>query len=1049
VVLLAGTPARAEWLLAITEARSAAGEAGRAQAHLVDTASGTELPGAVPLGLGNVSPDLVLLTDGSEVWTGVSDEILALQPRPLSHALEPLPKDIGPAGCVVGVLPVADGPLAVLALEQDGRATAYPRGIAAVVSDHREPIPLPGEVIAGAALHHAEACVALLSQEPEGLALRVLRYIGGAAAAEFQFPIETVLPESAHVWMSAAPDLSWAALAYTLRADGVDETLLWISTAEGAQRSFPLQGALPEMATRAGALLHPAGLHVVTRTPGTPFGHLTTLSPDADGVWSKTGETVYSTLERDPALWAADHGGYAVFSSDAALERLSPSGETVWRAAFDTAPSLCFWSRGALYAATGNTLFEIHADTGAARRIVSFETGRVAAAGALPMTAYKGDDADFDGLSEGVEVESGLDPANADTDGDTILDGLDPEGRVPSARFEAPSELTLRAKGAGRELRAWWMRSVNGMPVRWSARFDEAAMPWLRLYPAEGAQSSPFYFGIDPIAARAASSSVGMLELSLFDAETGSHAAGSPALVPIRIEGQTQKPRRILWLVADDAPVNLRSKDDARGWHQALDALGGSPQYFSHAWQHAAFAGDLLDYDIVVIEAAAAARGALSQKAALDFVAQGGALLFLGGGEGPLPPYLQLWTMALGFEMVSAPPQLVKDEFSLSPQRDMTREHQLPLAAGSPISTSASLWRMQARHAFRSSRMEAVYESDTAEGERFAAGTLGLGRIALAADDSWMQSEALVTDVFHWLSEAGRDIADLDGDGLPDTLEDRDGNGTFDPGETHYLLEDTDGDGLPDGMEDRNRDGRQDPGETDPRTPDSDGDGVPDGTDAFAAPVFGAPVIQRLEPPQAPAEGMIEAALIGERLPQDARYVIGGRPATVLEWSSPSLVRLQVPDAVGDDGGLADIVIAPNDARPGAVLREGFRYSPRTRVTVTFTPLAADVEQPFTLFAVEARPPEAWRQIVATAMPGPADGPSLSLHEIKPGYTAQTWSPPEQPYFWTFHSVAPFEGEKGARVAILRADVPPAAAAALTFDTTLVLGPGGGRLAVE
>jgi len=590
--------------------------------------------------------------------------------------------------------------------------------------------------------------------------------------------------------------------------------------------------------------------------------------------------------------------------------------------------------------------------------------------------------------------------------------------------------------------------------VRWSARFDEAAMPWLRLYPAEGAQSSPFYFGIDPIAARAATSAGGMLELSLFDDATGEHAAGSPALVPIRIEGETLRPRRILWLVADDAPVNLRSGKDARRWHEALDVLGGAPQYFSHAWHHAAFAGALQDYDIVVIEAAAAARGALSQKAALDFVAQGGALLFLAGGDDALPPYLHLWTAALGFDVVIAPTELGKEVDDLIARARhrhghgpaMTRVHELPLAAGSPISTSAAGWRMDARHAFRSSRMEAVYESDTAEGERFAAGTLGLGRIAVAADDSWMQSAALVADVFHWLSEAGRDIADLDGDGLPDALEDRNGNGLFDPGETHVLLADSDDDGLLDGMEDRNRNGRQDPGETDPRTPDSDGDGVPDGADAFAAPVFGAPVIQRLEPPQAPAEGMIEAALIGERLPQDARYVIGGRVATVLEWSSPSLVRLLVPDAVGDEGRLADIVIAPNDARPGAVLREGFRYNPRTQVVVTFAPLAADPGQPFTLYAVEARPPGVWRQIVATASTGTEQGVPLVLHQAEPGYTAQQWTPAGQPTFWTFHSLEPITVDKSARIAVLRADAPPSTAA-VQFETTLVLGPGGGRLA--
>ncbi len=70
---------------------------------------------------------------------------------------------------------------------------------------------------------------------------------------------------------------------------------------------------------------------------------------------------------------------------------------------------------------------------------------------------------------------------------------------------------------------------------------------------------------------------------------------------------------------------------------------------------------------------------------------------------------------------------------------------------------------------------------------------------------------------------------DSDGDGLPDWVEDGDGDGTVDPGETDPHNPDTDGDGLPDGIEDANHNGTVDPGETDPRNPDTDGDGLLDG----------------------------------------------------------------------------------------------------------------------------------------------------------------------------------------------------------------------------
>lgn len=127
--------------------------------------------------------------------------------------------------------------------------------------------------------------------------------------------------------------------------------------------------------------------------------------------------------------------------------------------------------------------------------------------------------------------------------------------------------------------------------------------------------------------------------------------------------------------------------------------------------------------------------------------------------------------------------------------------------------------------------------------------------------------------------ETGTDptLADTDGDGLVDGVEDANGNGLVDPGETDPRLEDTDGDGVSDGIEagvvtpgasyapltsrdadpytftdpttidtdgdgrsdgveDANGNGRQDPGETSPNVPDDfgndpDGDGFADSAD--------------------------------------------------------------------------------------------------------------------------------------------------------------------------------------------------------------------------
>jgi len=77
-------------------------------------------------------------------------------------------------------------------------------------------------------------------------------------------------------------------------------------------------------------------------------------------------------------------------------------------------------------------------------------------------------------------------------------------------------------------------------------------------------------------------------------------------------------------------------------------------------------------------------------------------------------------------------------------------------------------------------------------------------------------------------------LADTDGDGLLDGIEDADHNGVVDLGETDPCNADTDNDGLIGGStncEDLNANGIVDPGETDPRSPDTDGDGIFDGTE--------------------------------------------------------------------------------------------------------------------------------------------------------------------------------------------------------------------------
>jgi hypothetical protein len=94
--------------------------------------------------------------------------------------------------------------------------------------------------------------------------------------------------------------------------------------------------------------------------------------------------------------------------------------------------------------------------------------------------------------------------------------------------------------------------------------------------------------------------------------------------------------------------------------------------------------------------------------------------------------------------------------------------------------------------------------------------------------------------------------SDFDQDGVKDSIEDPNGNFSFDPGESDFITADTDADGLCDGQpghalrdctgcEDCNNNGFWDPclGETDPLNNDTDNDGVADGSDP--SPLDGVP----------------------------------------------------------------------------------------------------------------------------------------------------------------------------------------------------------------
>ena len=133
---------------------------------------------------------------------------------------------------------------------------------------------------------------------------------------------------------------------------------------------------------------------------------------------------------------------------------------------------------------------------------------------------------------------------------------------------------------------------------------------------------------------------------------------------------------------------------------------------------------------------------------------------------------------------------------------------------------------------------------------------------------------------------------DKDLDGILDYIEDANGNGMWDAGETDSLNADTDADGISDGVEDANKNGIVDAGETDPLNEDTDGDGLLDGVDPDPL-VSAAPYDGDLAPLGAP-DGVVNVAdvLIAQRI------TLGDLTATQFELDHGDVYPPGAPDGV-------------------------------------------------------------------------------------------------------------------------------------------------------
>lgn len=396
-----------------------------------------------------------------------------------------------------------------------------------------------------------------------------------------------------------------------------------------------------------------------------------------------------------------------------------------------------------------------------------------------------------------------------DDDGDMLANAIDPYPDSPTSWITLPTEIAFREDAAGVETRAVRIASENADNALWRVDFDAELSPWLRVFPRQGRVPGWFVAGVDPsqLAPHGQAQALVDVFLSTFD---------SPQQVAIRLLPRSRASRSVLWLLSQHTNNNSYEFD-------ALEnALSGPPFYWSHEHSNNAIQS-IDDFAAIVLNTDAIEAGFVSRQELFDYVSRGGGLLVIARERDKEQHWLAPAGIVIGAGHATGGLQA-----SATAHTVLRHFNQIKMGSAARVQTDAAFTVL----------------ATVGDAPAFAVRQFGRGRIALLASPSPVVGTALkstgsryfATDLFDWLSRSVIETKDADADGLPDKLEDRNGNGVIDAGETSKLDPDSDGDGIPDGKEDRNANGKVDAGETDSLNTDTDGDGDRDGADFTPLP---------------------------------------------------------------------------------------------------------------------------------------------------------------------------------------------------------------------
>lgn len=726
--------------------------------------------------------------------------------------------------------------------------------------------------------------------------------------------------------MAAAYDLS--------RPSGPAQSRIFMLHADGHTAYAPpleLPGvATPDRATLAWT--PPNVLWGTTQTAGSAFAYASGISILDDG-WRKTRESAFTRAFTPPRVAGEPHGARTAVAGQNRLEIWPAEGASPATRQLDVPPDALAWLPAGLFMGQAGVLSCLNPGTGESLWSISFNSGSVVRIAPLPPPRPSARDVDADGLLPAAEHDLRTLRENPDSDRDGIPDGLDPEPTRPSSRLVAPDRIDLDLRTRGRQQRTFEFDVPPG--ATWHARYDRRKAPWLVVeeVPRDGTRAA-LTFRLSDRARAAVPGAVqhATVRISLEPGDDGLRIAGNPHVVHVSFSAPDVPAALIDWQLAELPGAQHPPAQDA--YESLRRLLAAPPSHYSHELRASPLLEPPRNAAAVVLDLRAAQQGALTRQVLLDYVAAGGGLLIVGRH---LPEAdasgLARWLEPLGIRI--EPAEAVSGAF--------------PLNAGQPL--AHYLEELQIRNGCRivvASPVDVAAPAGKNGAAALALRHYGFGRLALLAGSTPLEDAALRrTDtrrfaraLFHWLAGEDDTILDQDFDGLPDYIEDANGNGRADLSETDYLRADTDGDGLPDGVEDANFNGRVDEFETNPRVADSDGDGVVDGADPVPLPIVATPIVTALSPPTGPAEGGTLVEIAGRNLPPDPEVWFGGLRSThVLRPASDHLLATAPPLPKGQNPGPLSVRVANPQGQTEAVLSDAYVYRGPTSVRLTLDAL--------------------------------------------------------------------------------------------------------------